>query len=30
VKSNGVPARKLTNLWVTGMQAMAQCIGWLV
>jgi hypothetical protein len=30
VKANGVPARKLANVWMTGMQAMAQCIGWLV
>jgi hypothetical protein len=30
VKPNGVPARKLTNLWLAGVQTMEQWVGWLV
>jgi hypothetical protein len=30
VKPNGVPARKLTNLWVSSLQAMEQFAGWLI
>ena len=29
-KGNGVPARKLTNLWVSSLEAMEQMMGWLV
>jgi hypothetical protein len=30
VKPNGVPARKLTNFWVSSLQAMEQFAGWLI
>lgn len=30
VQPNGLPARKLTNLWVTSLQALEQFAGWLV
>ena len=30
VKGNGVPARKLTNLWMSTMQLVSQVAGWLV
>jgi hypothetical protein len=29
-KANGVPARKVTNLWLTSLEAMEQFAGWLV
>ena len=29
-KSNGVPARKLTNLWLSTLELMQQTMGWLV
>jgi hypothetical protein len=30
VKGNGVPARKVTNLWLSSLEAMEQFAGWLV
>jgi hypothetical protein len=29
-RANGVPARKVTNLWMSSLQAMEQMVGWLV
>jgi hypothetical protein len=29
-KANGVPARKLTNLWMSSLQGLEQMVGWIV